>query len=200
VKAPTRRRFLTQLALVAPGFGIVHAAFAKPAQHRFTSKVREQTAKLHVKSGRWLWLVAHLSGIAEGNAAIYDRQHRQRGMENGLAYHFVIGNGIDSGDGQIEIGRRWLRQIKGGHVHNEEVNEAGIGICLVGNLDRSRPTQDQLLAFRELVDYLRADVVGKKIQFAVHKEIDPAHTACPGRLFPTAKMHRLYGRLKTVPH
>ena len=114
-------------------------------------------------------------------------------MENGLAYHFVIGNGIDSGDGEIEIGPRWFRQIKGGHVHREEINEVGIGICLVGNFEQTRPTWKQMLAFQELVDYLRSNVVGTRIRFAVHKEIDPGRTACPGRYFPTVQMHRVYG-------
>lgn len=58
----------------------------------------------------------------------------------------------------------------------------------------TKPSPNQLAAFRELVDYLRSDVVGKKIRFAVHREIDPGRTVCPGRYFPTAKMHRRYGR------
>ena len=136
--------------------------------------------------------MAHHSAIRQGNAAIYGRAHRQRGMENGLAYHFVIGNGIDSGDGEIEIGPRWFRQIKGGHVHREEINAVGIGICLVGNFEQTRPTVKQMLAFQELVDYLRSDVVGAKIRFAVHKEIDPGRTACPGRFFTKIQIHPLY--------
>jgi N-acetyl-anhydromuramyl-L-alanine amidase AmpD len=114
-------------------------------------------------------------------------------MENGLAYHFVIGNGLDAKDGKIEIGPRWLKQLKGGHVHREEINEAGIGICLVGNLEETKPTRNQMLALQELIEYLRSEVVGKGIRFAVHREIDPNHTVCPGRHFPVTKLHRLYG-------
>ena len=137
--------------------------------------------------------MGHHSGIKYGNAVIFDRAHRERGMENGLAYHFVIGNGIDSGDGEIEIGPRWFRQIQGGHVHREDVNEVGVGICLVGNFEETKPTPKQLMAFRELVGYLRSDVVGKNVKFAVHREIDPGRTVCPGRFFPIAEMHRRYG-------
>ena len=197
-----RRTFLRNSALLAVASGIPFDAFAKPAKrpppNRFTSNVRRLTARLRVVPNRWQWIVAHHSAIREGNAAIYGRAHRQRGMENGLAYHFVIGNGIDSGDGEIEIGPRWMRQIHGGHVHREAINEIGIGICLVGNFERTRPTVKQMLAFQELMDYLRSDVVGTKIRFAVHKEIDPGRTACPGRYFPTAQMHRLYGRSRTT--
>jgi hypothetical protein len=192
-----RRAFLRRSATLAVWLGVPFASLAKPPKRlpifRFTSDVRRVTTRLGVRSSRWQWIVAHHSAIRYGNAAIYGRAHRQRGMENGLAYHFVIGNGIDSGDGEIEIGPRWFRQIKGGHVHREEINEVGIGICLVGNFDQTRPTMKQLLAFQELVDYLRSDVVGTRIRFAVHKEIDPGRTACPGRFFPTAQMHRLYG-------
>ena len=191
-----RRTFLRvagTLAVCLPLDALANAA-KRPPVYRFTADVRKVTARLGVRPSRWQWIVAHHSAIREGNAAIYGRVHRQRGMENGLAYHFVIGNGVDSGDGEIEIGPRWFRQIKGGHVHREEINEVGIGICLVGNFEQTRPTSRQILAFQELVDYLRASVVGTRIRFAVHKEIDPGRTACPGRYFPTAQMHRLYGR------
>ena len=164
---------------------------------RFTRKVREKTRTLKITRGRWQWIVAHHSAIREGNAAIYDRAHRARGMENGLAYHFVIGNGRDSGDGEIEIGRRWVKQLQGGHVHRDEINQVGIGICLVGNFEQTQPTPKQLLAFRELVDFLRTDVAGKQVRFAGHREIDPGRTACPGRNFPLAQMHARYGRLPT---
>jgi N-acetyl-anhydromuramyl-L-alanine amidase AmpD len=154
----------------------------------FTKAVRARTRALRVQRDKWRWLVVHHSGTKYGNAAIYDRQHRRRGMENGLAYHFVIGNGLDSGDGEIEIGQRWLKQLQGGHVHSEEVNETGIGICLVGDFEKSWPTRKQMLALRELVAYLRGEAVGKGLKFAVHREVDPNHTACPGRNFPVAEV------------
>jgi len=193
----TRRDFIKRLGTAGVGVAFHVNAYAKKQPGEsvlYTKGVRERTRTLSVVPGRWRWFVGHHSAIKYGNAAIYDRAHRERGMENGLAYHFVIGNGIDSGDGEIEIGPRWLKQLKGGHVHREDINEAGIGICLVGNFEETKPTPNQLAAFRELVDYLRSDVVGKKIRFAVHREIDPGRTVCPGRHFPIAKMHRLYGR------
>jgi hypothetical protein len=193
----TRRSFIRYLATASLAASVpidVYAGKRTESSIQFTRNVRKQTEALSVATGRWKWIVGHHSAIKNGNAAIYDREHRRRGMENGLAYHFVIGNGIDSGDGEIEIGPRWVRQIKGGHVHREEINEVGIGICLVGNFEETIPTSKQLKAFRELVNYLRSDVVGKKVRFAVHREIDPGRTVCPGRYFPVAQMHRLYGQ------
>jgi len=195
-----RRNFIRLSSVLAVTFGLPFDALAKttkstkrPPVSRFTAEVRHVTSGLRVRPNRWQWIVAHHSAIRQGNAAIYGRAHRQRGMENGLAYHFVIGNGVDSGDGEIEIGPRWFKQLKGGHVNREEINAVGIGICLVGNFTQTRPTTRQMQAFRELMDYLRADVVGSRIRFAVHKEIDIGRTACPGRNFPTSEMHRLYG-------
>lgn len=193
----TRREFLKQLTtggLVVGLGGEAQAGRRINSEFPFTKAVRQQTRALTIESGRWAWIVCHHSAIKEGNASIYDRVHRERGMENGLAYHFVIGNGIDSRDGEIEIGSRWLKQLQGGHVHREDINQVGIGICLVGNFETAKPTLRQLAALRELVDYLRSDVVGKKIRFAVHREIEPGRTLCPGRYFPAADLHRRYGR------
>jgi len=164
------------------------------ATQRHIAEVVAVSKKIRLDRGRWQYVVGHHSAIQRGNASIYDRNHReQRRMAYGLAYHFVIGNGIDSGDGEIEIGQRWLEQLHGGHVRRHEVNETGIGICLVGNFERVQPSRRQLEAFTELVRYLRNEVASGPTQFAVHREIDRGHTLCPGRNFPTQSMHRLFG-------
>lgn len=161
--------------------------------YRYISNVIAATRKIRLERARWKYIVGHHSAISRGNAKIYDRFHRERmRMVHGLAYHFVIGNGVDSGDGQIEIGPRWLQQLQGGHVKRPEINESGIGICLVGNFEQSRPTRRQLEAFTELVHFLRDDVAARPPKFAVHREIDRRHTLCPGRHFPTQSMHRLF--------
>ncbi len=151
------------------------------------------TRALTIAPSRWKIIVGHHSGIGTGNAVIYDRAHRLRGMENGLAYHFVIGNGTKSGDGEIEIGGRWLKQLQGGHVHDEQVNQVGIGICCVGNFEETTPTPAQLQSFTALVEYLKRDVLKTPIRFAVHREIDPGRTVCPGRYFPVAALHARFG-------
>jgi hypothetical protein len=114
------------------------------------------------------------------------------GLRDGLAYHFVIGCGKDSGDGEIEVGSRWTRQIRGGHVRKTSVNDTGIGICLVGNFQNRKPTAKQLAAFHELMRLLEEFILEKKCSFAGHKEIDVNHTVCPGRLFPLSEMHKKY--------
>lgn len=152
------------------------------------------TLSLKIQRGRWRYVVVHHSGIEAGNARSYGAAHKRRGMENGLAYDFVIGNGKDSGDGEIEIGPRWLKQIDGGHVRNQFFNTHGIGICLVGNFEKRRPGERQMRSLTALIDWLRDEApLGAKPKFTVHRWVDKNHTVCPGRYFPYAAMKKRYG-------
>jgi len=151
------------------------------------------TRPLSIEAKRWKYIVAHHSGIEDGNATSYGREHRRRGYENGLAYHFVIGNGRDSGEGEIEIGSRWLQQVHGGHVRSEEYNEHGIGICLVGNFEKRLIPSRQLASFISLVDWLRTDApLGIEPTFTVHRWVDRNRTVCPGKYFPYTALSRRY--------
>lgn len=165
---------------------------ASASSEDLLGRVRAETARIRVHTSNWERIVVHHSAIKYGNAAIYDRAHRQRGMQNGLAYHFVIGNGIDSGDGEIEIGPRWTRQLLGGHVKNYRINLTAIGICLVGNFQENHPTRRQLEAFTQLTDWLRGEVVPGARQFAGHRDLRGEQTICPGKNFPLAAMHARY--------
>lgn len=151
------------------------------------------TRGVRVDAARWRYIVAHHSGIEAGNAKAYGAAHQRRGMEHGLAYHFVIGNGRDSGDGEIEVGPRWIHQLRGGHVRNQQVNATGIGICLVGNLQNHPPTSRQIASFHALMGWLRGGQVSNQCAFSVHRWIDRNHTVCPGRHFPYVDMKRRYG-------
>jgi len=158
----------------------------------FLKHVRESTAQIEVRRDNWKRIVVHHSAIKYGNAAVYDRAHRKRGMQNGLAYHFLIGNGIDSGDGEIEIGPRWKKQLLGGHVKNYRINLTAIGICLIGNFQANHPTRRQMQAFTQLMDWLRSEVVPGATQFAGHRDLRGEQTICPGKNFPLAAMHARY--------
>jgi LysM repeat protein len=155
--------------------------------------VRAINSRIQVRANNWKGIVVHHSAIKNGNAVIYDKNHRKKGMQNGLAYHFVIGNGIDSGDGEIETGRRWTHQLQGGHVKNHKINLTAIGICLIGNFQETRPSTLQIEAFTQLMDWLRSEVVPKAKQFAGHRELRGEQTVCPGKNFPLAAMHSRYG-------
>ena len=156
------------------------------------AKVRAATAGIKVHRDKWQRIVVHHSAIKYGNVEKYDAAHRLRGMQNGLAYHFLIGNGIDAGDGEIEIGPRWQKQQAGGHVKNHLINQTAIGICLIGNFERTHPSRKQLTAFTQLMDWLQRVALGKKVHFAGHRELKGEQTVCPGKHFPLARMHARY--------
>ncbi len=159
--------------------------------------VRKQIDVAKVKKGRWKYIVVHNSGTRQGNAKIFDVYHRKvRKMQNGLAYHFVIGNGSSSGDGEIEIGNRWTQQINGGHVASDYLNNIALGICLVGDLNRDTPTPAQMAALDELITYLRGRVgkiKGKPAIVLPHKIINPKPTDCPGDRFPYKWLSSKFG-------
>lgn len=162
-----------------------------------TRSVRDIIDRAPVARHRWRYIVVHNSGTRQGNAKIFDYYHRHtRKMPNGLAYHFVIGNGTSSGNGQIEIGDRWKRQINGGHVHSDYLNNIALGICLVGDFNRDHVGKEQLEALDELIRYLRKRVgkIDRKDAIVkAHRDINPPQwpTDCPGDKFPYGW---LYGR------
>ncbi|MGI8956411.1 MAG: peptidoglycan recognition protein family protein [Chthoniobacterales bacterium] len=171
--------------------------FGKRYQY-LTNDVRRQIDRAPVLRERWRFIIVHNSGTRQGNARIFDYYHRNvRRMKNGLAYHFVIGNGTSSGNGEIEIGDRWRRQINGGHVHSDYLNNISLGICLVGDFNRSQPTRAQLDSCEELIRYLR-DRCGKverhDIPVRPHREMNPPRwpTDCPGDDFP----YRWFGQFR----
>jgi N-acetyl-anhydromuramyl-L-alanine amidase AmpD len=171
--------------------------WSRPVSYRYlTSSVVDAIRRAPVKRRRWQFIVVHNSGTRQGNARVFDYYHRHvRRMQNGLAYHFVIGNGTSTGNGQIEVGDRWRRQINGGHVHSDYLNNISLGICLVGDFNRDQPTRVQLDACEELIRYLR-DRCGKTergtIPVKPHREMNPPRwaTDCPGDDFPYSWFRR----------
>jgi hypothetical protein len=161
-----------------------------------TRSVIDAIRRAPVKRRRWQFIVVHNSGTRQGNARVFDYYHRHvRRMQNGLAYHFVIGNGTSTGNGQVEVGDRWRRQINGGHVHSDYLNNISLGICLVGDFNRGQPTRAQLDSCEELIRYLR-DRCGKTdrgtIPVRPHREMNPPRwpTDCPGDDFPYSWFRR----------
>jgi len=179
------------------GFSLPFHLFGKHYNY-LTNSVRREIDRAPVLRERWRFIIVHNSGTRQGNARIFDYYHRNvRRMSNGLAYHFVIGNGTSSGNGEIEVGSRWRRQINGGHVHSDYLNNISLGICLVGDFNRDQPTRAQLDSCEELIRYLR-DRCGKverhDIPVRPHREMNPPRwpTDCPGDDFP----YRWFGQFR----
>jgi N-acetyl-anhydromuramyl-L-alanine amidase AmpD len=136
----------------------------------------------------WKYIVLHHSASASGGYGSIDREHRKRLGWDGCGYHFVIGNGTDTPDGTIEVAQRWVNQKHGVHSRDgktPDVNEYGIGICLVGDLDKSPPTPRQVAAAKALVAYLRDRYSIPADHTETHAHLASSPTACPGRMFPS---------------
>ena len=130
----------------------------------------------------WRYIVIHHSAGDTGSAALFDAAHRARGWDE-LGYHFVIDNGNGGPDGRIEVGPRWQTQKWGAHTGNtpnNEYNNYGIGICLVGDFTNSMPTAAQMASLKQLVASLMAKYDIPPENVIGHRDAPGAHTACPG--------------------
>jgi LysM repeat protein len=132
----------------------------------------------------WQFITLHHSATLKGNAELFDRHHRRVGM-GGLFYHFVIGNGTNSGDGEVEVGWRWRRQI--------EIGRRGdIQICLVGDFNRGKVSEQQFRSLVKLLEVLTQQYNIPLHRIRMHKDIKGEVTECPGRNFP---FHRILAEL-----
>jgi hypothetical protein len=159
---------------------------------------------------QWYWIVVHHSATPTGGAVAFDKEHRQKGWDE-LGYHFVIGNGTDTRDGQIEVGSRWRKQKWGAHAKTPDnrFNEHGIGICLVGNFDITRPSARQLDSLARLIAYLQSTYHISSDHVVGHGTVHilangGTVTDCPGRHLSIAQVRRMSAQVlaaagKSIP-
>ncbi len=157
----------------------------------------------------WKYIVIHHSGTKSGSVESFHKHHLRLGI-GGLGYHFIIGNGNGMKDGEIKAGFRWKKQISGCHVSRAARyhNVFGIGICLVGNFERTKPTKKQIKSLVLLIKKLikkygikTTDIIGHKhvvrskiklinnklrVKFLKAKE----RTLCPGKNLKVADVRK----------
>lgn len=147
---------------------------------------------------QWQAIVIHHSGTANGNMAIFDQWHRERRQWEGVGYDFVIGNGTDSGDGQVEVTFRWTGQKVGAHCKTPRnwANEHAVGICLVGDFDQTYPTRQQMRSLVRLITFLQQRYTISPDRIYGHNTTPGAGvTNCPGAHFPINDIHEALARL-----
>lgn len=141
---------------------------------------------------KWNAIVVHHSGTENGNVAIFDKWHREGNHWDGVGYDFVIGNGTDSADGQVEVTFRWREQKTGAHcggTPDNWANEDAVGICLVGNYNNTVPTPRQVQSLVRLTRFLQGRYRIPKSRIYGHNTTPGARiTDCPGRNFPMARL------------
>jgi len=143
----------------------------------------------------WRAIIVHHSATDFGNAAIFDKWHRERNHWEGVGYDFVIGNGTDSADGQVEVTFRWRKQIPGAHCRaepNNWANEDGIGICLVGNFDKTAPSSRQVQSLLKLINFLQKRYGIPNNRIYGHQDTPGARvTDCPGRNLSISRLRAM---------
>lgn len=107
--------------------------------------------KVPAQSNHWKYVYIHHSRSAAGNAVSLGQA-----TPGGMGDHFLIGNGDGCIDGEIQIGQRWNQQQSANPPAGAtEIDPACISICLVGDFDRTVPTQTQIRRLAQLVGTLQ---------------------------------------------
>lgn len=169
--------------------GVVRRASAQGALEGFFAPDEADDLFFPDKADRpWKYVVVHHSATEAGSYSDIDAEHRKLlGSADGCGYHFVIGNGTGSGDGQIEVSQRWVKQKHGVHCRNArraDIDEYGIGVCLIGDFEKAPPTAKQQAALKALVAYLSEKYRIDQGRLETHSHIAATSTVCPGRHFP----------------
>jgi hypothetical protein len=150
----------------------------------------------------WTAIVIHHSATPAGNAAIFDQWHRDGNGWDGVGYDFVIGNGSDSSDGEVEATFRWAEQRAGAHTGGTPdnwANEQAVGICLVGDFNQGRPTTAQMRSLLKLVQFLQARYQIPESRIYGHSTTPGARaTDCPGSGFPMSELLASLGTYRPV--
>jgi N-acetyl-anhydromuramyl-L-alanine amidase AmpD len=142
----------------------------------------------------WNYIVIHHSDTEKGSAASFRQYHVQQRHWNDLGYHFVIGNGNGARDGLVEVGGRWTRQEIGAHAGVLKFNEEGIGICLVGDFNRARPTNAQMQGLAKLTAYLMRTYNIPASRVIGHNTAKNGATDCPGKYLSVASVRTMASR------
>jgi N-acetyl-anhydromuramyl-L-alanine amidase AmpD len=143
------------------------------------------------KNGRWTYIVIHHTATDEGSAYSIDGLHHQRGWENGMGYHFLIDNGTRGKTvGQIEVGPRWIKQMQGAHVKENDWNQKSIGISVVGNYSEEELPETMLNTLVFLTSTLKNYYRIPDQNIVEHRNVPGAATECPGKFFPWNEFKR----------
>jgi hypothetical protein len=121
-------------------------------------------------------VVVHHSATDSGSARLFRCLHRALNGWVDVGYHFVIGNGKGSGDGEVEPGRPL--SVRGAHARGS--NHCSIGVCLVGNFEETTPTVKQMSALGSLLRDLTGRFGIGPGDVLLHRSVPGCSTVCPG--------------------
>ena len=181
------------IVLIAAALGLGALAWQRWLPPRSALITTEHDLASETALRPWRWIVVHHSATGSGTIEGIDREHRQRGWD-GIGYHFLIGNGQGLALGEIRATGRWIDQREGAHAGIADYNQAGIGICLVGDCERNALPSEQF----ERLAWLCANLIrlqpsllpppavrlpqpGDRLAAIIgHRDVPGKATKCPG--------------------
>ena len=144
---------------------------------------------------RWRYIVVHHSAGSFATIEFLQQVHRERqpgDPVDAIPYHYVIGNGNGLGMGEIASDRRRDLNIWGTHLsaNNRLRNLLGLGICLVGNFEKTDVPAPQFDALVRLTRELMVRYGIAPGNVLGHGLIAGESTKCPGSRFPFEEFKR----------
>lgn len=126
----------------------------------------------------WSYIIIHHTGAEEKDTAQVRRYHLSLGWRD-IGYHYVVER-----DGKVVPGRSL--DLVGAHCKASGMNQQGIGVALIGNMENHPPLPGQEKVALELVQELMGRFKVPLANVLGHNEVPGAATACPGRRFSMA--------------
>jgi hypothetical protein len=116
------------------------------------------------------------------NIIVHDAGREGAGIASGC--HFIVGSADRFGDGVIQATARWRRQQEGHHIHvpGYDFNANSIGIAVLCDCRRARPTARQVEALVRLLRALQLACSVSPDHVYLHSEL--GEQGCPGGHFP----------------
>ena len=144
---------------------------------------------------RWNYIVIHHSAGDYGNIEHLQDIHDQRQSKepiHAISYHYIIGNGNGMEDGRVESDIRKKFNLWGVHVtkNNWDKNFRGLGICIIGNLDKKEMTSKQYESLLKLTLDLMEEYNIDFENIGFHGKLPGESTKCPGKFFPYDKLKK----------
>ena len=174
-------------ASMATGFGLLWVTQPTPLNtaRQFDDELgRYLETSTGVIDSRWNSIVIHHTATPRGTMADYDRYMKDViDQPLDMGWHFLIRREPMGGTGLIEAGRRWRHQEDGYHINSAYHQANSIGVCLVGDFRKMRPTDEQLRALISLVNSLQTICGIPEDKVYLHSDLTPG-CDCPGILFP----------------
>jgi hypothetical protein len=123
-------------------------------------------------------IIIHHSLTADGttanNTKAIAKYHKETNGWDDIGYHYLV----ESIRGKIQIMTGRPIQFKGAHCPPNN----SIGICLIGNFDKSKPSMERLMWLNRLVIGLM--IIYNMSPDDVHYHSDYSKKTCPGGKFP----------------